>query len=80
MGGSYEDLLVQLHKTREFNAQGAVLFDYAHLGDKYIEALTTRIFNKSYEDKDTKVNSQPKEHNHEIKDKDKEKKKKKKKN
>lgn len=49
MGGSFEDLLIQIHKTREFKAKGAVLFDYAHLKDKYVDALVTRIFNNSYE-------------------------------
>ncbi len=48
MGGTFDDLLIQIHKTREFKTKGTVLFDYAHLNDKYIEALTTRVFNKSY--------------------------------
>ncbi len=54
MGGSFEDLLLQIHKTRVFKAKGTVLFDYAHLNDTYIDALTTRVFNKSYESKEFK--------------------------
>ncbi len=54
MGGSFEDLLIQIHKTREFNSKGAVIFDYAHLNDTYIDALNTRIFNKSYDTRDSK--------------------------
>lgn len=48
MGGSYDDLLLQIHKTREYKSKGTVLFDYAHLSDKYIEALTERVYNNSY--------------------------------
>ena len=55
MGGSFEDLLMQIHKTREYKAKGAVLFDYAHLYDKYSDALKTRIYNPSYDDKDVKI-------------------------
>ena len=52
MGGPFEDLLIQIHKTREFNARGAIIFDYAHLDDKYIEALKTRVYNKTYENRE----------------------------
>lgn len=55
MGGTMDDLLMQIHKTREYRSKGAVLFDYAHLNDKYIDALTTRVFNKSYEPRDVKI-------------------------
>ena len=54
MGGTFEDLLLQIHKTREFNSKGTVIFDYAHLGDIYIDALNTRVYNKAYEKKDVK--------------------------
>jgi len=50
MGGTFDELLMQIQKTREFKTNGAILFDYAHLNDVYIDALTTRVFNKSYED------------------------------
>ena len=55
MGGPYEDLLIQIHKTREFNTKGPVLFDYAHFNDKYADALKTRVFNKFYDSRDTKA-------------------------
>ncbi len=48
MGGSMDDLLIQIQKTREYKTKGAVLFDFAHLSDKYIDSLNTRVFNKSY--------------------------------
>ena len=52
MGGPFEDLLIQIHKTREFRAKGAIIFDYAHLDDKYIEALKTRVYNQTYENRE----------------------------
>lgn len=55
MGGSMDDLLMQIHKTREYKTGGTILFDYAHLNDTYVDALKTRIFNKSYEPRDTKI-------------------------
>lgn len=44
MGGSEEDLIRQIHESRKLNVNGVILFDYAHLGDKYIKALSTRVF------------------------------------
>lgn len=55
MGGSLDDLLLQIHKTREYKTKGAILFDYNHLSDNYIEALTTRVFNKEYEPRDIQI-------------------------
>ena len=55
MGGPQDNLLIQIHKTREFKTKGAILFDYAHLSDSYIDALTTRIFNPNYDPRDIKV-------------------------
>lgn len=55
MGGSMDDLLLQIHKTREYKTKGSILFDYKHLNDSYIEALTTRVFNKFYEPRDTNI-------------------------
>ena len=57
MGGTFDDLLIQIHKTREFHYKGAILFDYAHLSDEYIDALKTRIYNNSYDRPDTKIKS-----------------------
>ncbi len=50
MDGPFDELLMQIQKTREFKANGSIIFDYAHLNDVYIEALTTRVFNKSYDE------------------------------
>lgn len=55
MGGSIEDLLLQIHKTREYKTSGNVLFDYAHLNSKYVDALMTRVFNENYELRDSKL-------------------------
>lgn len=60
MGGTFEDLLLQIHKSREFNFKGTVIFDYAHLNDKYIDALKTRIYNNSYDFKPPKENKKKK--------------------
>lgn len=59
MGGSEEDLIRQIHETRKANANGVILFDYAHLSTKYVDALSKRVFastnNKSVgKDSDTK--------------------------
>lgn len=76
MGGPYEDLLIQIHKTREFKTKGAILFDYAHLDDIYIEALKTRVFNKSYDTREFKLNT-PQTYAPEVRCKEKKKEKKK---
>ena len=55
MGGSIDDLLLQIHKTRKHKTKGAILFDYNHLNNNYIDALTTRVFNKEYEPRDVKI-------------------------
>ncbi len=44
MGGSEEDLIRQIHETRKANANGVILFDYAHLSPKYVSALSKRVF------------------------------------
>lgn len=67
MGGPYEDLLVQIQKTREFKSKGSVLFDYAHFGDKYIDALKTRVYNASYDERELKPYSHKKDYIPEIK-------------
>lgn len=45
MGGQPNDLLRQIHANRKLNNEGVILFDYAHLNDKYINTLTTSAFN-----------------------------------
>lgn len=80
MGGSLDDLLVQIHKTREYNAKGVIFFDYAHLNNNYIDGLTTRVFNKSYEPKENKQKVQQSVPNVEVKQSKKKKKRRRKNN
>ena len=75
MGGPFEDLLMQIHKTREFKTRGTVIFDYAHLDDVYVDALTTRVFNKTYDSKEYAIKT-PQNYKPELKYKEKKKKKK----
>lgn len=58
MGGEPEDLLMQIQKGREYKAKGSIFFDYAHLEKKYVDALTTRIFNENYDDRNYKIKSE----------------------
>lgn len=51
MGGSEEDLIRQIHETRKVNVIGISLFDYAHLSQKYIDALSTRVFSTNSDTK-----------------------------
>lgn len=44
MGGAFDDLLMQIQECRKLQAGGIVLFDYAHLDAKYINALQARVF------------------------------------
>jgi len=44
MGGSDEDLIRQIHEARKVNAKGVIIFDYAHLNNKYINTLSTSVF------------------------------------
>ena len=44
MGGSEEDLIREIHETRKLDISGVILFDFAHLDDKYINTLSTRVF------------------------------------
>ena len=46
MGGSEEDLIREIHETRKINVNGVILFDYAHLDNRYVNALATRVFNE----------------------------------
>lgn len=45
MGGSFDDLLMQIQESRKLATNGVILFDYAHLDQKYIDALQARVFN-----------------------------------
>lgn len=44
MGGSNEDLIRQIHEARKLNSKGIIMFDYAHLENRYIDTLTTSVF------------------------------------
>ena len=55
MGGSEEDLIREIHETRKINANGVILFDYAHLDDRYIETLSKRVFNEKDEKSPTRL-------------------------
>lgn len=45
MGGTFDDLLKQIQEGREQNTNGAIIFDYAHLSQDYIDALKVRVYN-----------------------------------
>lgn len=47
MNGASEDLLRQIHESRKLNADGVIIFDYSHFKEKYIETLTTSVFNSN---------------------------------
>ncbi len=55
MGGSEEDLIREIHETRKINANGVILFDYAHLDDRYIETLSKRVFNEKDDTSPTRL-------------------------
>lgn len=44
MDSSEDELLMQIHETRKMHSNGVILFDYAHLKDKYSDALKVRVF------------------------------------
>lgn len=50
MGGSEEDLIREIHETRKLEINGVILFDFAHLDDKYINAISTRVFSSNQRD------------------------------
>lgn len=60
MGGSDEDLIRQIHEARKLNAKGVILFDYAHLNNKYINTLSTSVFAPNAPIKSQQIIAQPK--------------------
>lgn len=40
IGGSPDDLIRQIHESRKLNVGGVILFDYAHISNRYTDALT----------------------------------------
>ena len=59
MGGSDEDLIRQIHEARKVNAKGVILFDYAHLNNKYINTLSTSVFAPHSPIKSQQIIAQP---------------------
>ncbi len=43
MNGANTDLIKQIHVSRTYNLDGIIIFDYAHFGNNYIDALTQSI-------------------------------------
>lgn len=54
MGGTPEDLIRQIYETRKMNANGVILFDYAHTTGTYTSTLMASAFNPTIANK--KVN------------------------
>lgn len=44
MDGASEDLIRQIHEARKVGAKGIILFDYAHLKEKYVDTLSESVF------------------------------------
>lgn len=51
MGGAPEDLIRQIYETRKMNANGVILFDYAHTTPVYTSTLMASAFKSTIEDK-----------------------------
>ena len=39
-----KDLIRQIHEARKLNTKGVIIFDYAHLNNKYAKTLATSVF------------------------------------
>lgn len=50
MNGADTDLIKQIHVTRQCNTSGIILFDYAHLGNNYVDTLTQSILKQNGRD------------------------------
>lgn len=44
MNGATSDLIKQIHAARKYSLSGVIIFDYAHMKDNYVEALTESVF------------------------------------
>ncbi len=51
MGGAPEDLIRQIYETRKMNANGVILFDYAHTTPVYTSTLMASAFKSNLKDK-----------------------------
>lgn len=47
MGGASEDLIRQIYQTRRLNANGVIIFDYAHTTPVYTTTLMASVFNEA---------------------------------
>ena len=55
MGGSSEDLIRQIFETRKMNANGVILFDYAHTTPVYTSTLMASAFDSANQSRKTKI-------------------------
>jgi len=55
MGGASEDLIRQIFETRKMNANGVILFDYAHTTPVYTTTLMASAFNSANQSKNVKI-------------------------
>ena len=46
MGGASEDLIRQIYQSRRLNADGVILFDWAHTTAQYTSTLMASTFNE----------------------------------
>ena len=55
MGGSSEDLIRQIFETRKMNANGVILFDYAHTTPVYTSTLMASAFDEANQTRKAKL-------------------------
>ena len=55
MGGASEDLIRQIFETRKMNANGVILFDYAHTTPVYTTTLMASAFNGANQSKNSRI-------------------------
>ncbi|CDE98041.1 putative uncharacterized protein [Clostridium sp. CAG:813] len=60
MGGASEDLIRQIYETRKMDANGVIIFDYAHTTPVYTSTLMASAFNSMKETKSQIVQIQKK--------------------
>ena len=60
MGGASEDLIRQIYETRKMDANGVIIFDYAHTTPVYTSTLMASAFNSMKETKSQIAQTQKK--------------------
>ena len=60
MGGASEDLIRQIYETRKLNANGVIIFDWAHTTPTYTATLMASAFNNIKPQKQTTIAQQKK--------------------